>query len=115
MATGTIQQVTNNSGLKYCKMPDGTLLCWDYITLTVAQTDWIEWSGIYYAEVTPDITWDVPFIRSPYVFANVYNGSGWVSAVAGKTTGCVDKFYIYRPNNTATYYAISILAIGRWK
>ena len=28
MATGTVKQVTNNSGSGYCKMPDGTLMQW---------------------------------------------------------------------------------------
>jgi hypothetical protein len=34
MATSTIEKVTNNSGTNYCKMPDGTMICWGYETLT---------------------------------------------------------------------------------
>ena len=28
MATGKIEKVMNDSGSGYCKMPDGTLICW---------------------------------------------------------------------------------------
>ena len=37
MATGTITKVSNDSTSNYCKMPDGTLICWGMGTISSIQ------------------------------------------------------------------------------
>ena len=104
----------NNSDVNYCKMPDGTLLCWWYVEQHVNAADWTAWGSEYYARITPNITWAVPFISAPYIFATTYWGDAYTGDVRGTATQCND-FYAYRARNTDVDLKFNILAVGRWK
>ena len=114
MANGPITKVTNDSGSNYCKMPDGTLICWGYVIKTVNSSEWTSWGSAYYNQVDPNLTWAVPFVSSPYVIATNYSGDAYVTSISGTTTNC-GKFYAMRPHLDTVTIGFNIVAIGRWK
>lgn len=110
MATGTVKQVTNNSGSGYCKMPDGTLIQWgtvsnfksgDKVLFPIRFHD-----NTYRVSITPN-----------------YNTSTTIQCTYGVTGGgkYTDGFTIYAwdtVTNTASTQSnlvVDWIAIGRWK
>ena len=103
MASGTIKQVANNTGSNYCKMPDGTLICWGTSTIETNQSS----VRVYFP---------VNFIDTSYglsaegVYANT-RALSW--AYASQSPGSID---IYRGSSDLSYaQQFRWLAIGRWK
>ena len=110
MATGTIQQVLNESDPGYCKMPDGTLICWGLASNTS--------SG--YAE----ITFPTQFTGTNYSFvatpAYGYGYNTYEIRVITQSSWSTGGFVYFRNFDANTPYTSTNakahwIAIGRWK
>ena len=103
MATGTMQKVTNDSGTGYCKMVDGTLMCWGNSTIP-ANNDRI------------DVTFPVTFSDDPrYQITPVENGyTGTVSLYSWQRLK--NKMYVInRGASQSKAILFDWFAVGRWK
>lgn len=106
MAVNKIEKVTNDSGSGYCKMPDGTLMCWGAPSKSVAASSTDEIA----------VTYPIAFTASPIVglaflghVPSVFNVSYENNTTNGMTI---------RGQNTysgALNLNVSWIAIGRWK
>lgn len=111
--------IVNTSGSGYCKMPDGTLLCWGSISVSQTNVD-TAWGSFYESsEINiSSVSFPVPFASTPTLLLRLR-----VSPVAfledkitASTTGLSGSFHMTRPTigyNCAG--SIYWLAIGRWK
>lgn len=118
MATGTIKQVIPNSGTGYCKMPDGTLICWGTATKAVTEPSWSSWNAGWY-QVTVvsgnSITFPVAFIATPRIYATI-SSDVWASVVSvGGDAAHIGRIAVARPSQYAGTLQCDWLAIGRWK
>jgi len=102
MATSKIEKVTNNSGSDsngtYCKMPDGTLICFG--DCSVNANEWLN-----------TFSFPVPFVDTNYSVSlqPKETGTDWNIG-----TKFANRVQIGRSPNTATN-TYSYIAIGRWK
>ena len=107
MAEGYIPMITNNSGVGYCKMPDGTLMQWG----TVGQT--FSASG----SVDRTTTFATPFVSEPFICIQCLIGTdiGFDEAYL-KSRGATE-FVATLKNTYAGPNSVWIVwfAIGRWK
>lgn len=109
MATGTIKKVMNESGSDYCKMPDGTLICWGNVTMP--------------SNGTASITFAKQFMNDSYGFSATYetlNGSvagaiGTIKAYNIMQTGITVTIAGEMPSAFVGRLRVSYVAIGRWK
>lgn len=101
MASGKIEKVTSESGAGYCKMPDGTLICWGSVSVEAGA-----WSA--------DVSLPASFANTAYAVVDAprCNTTVAVNVLVGKTG--VDKFIFYMTRNDLAV-EIDYLAIGRWK
>lgn len=101
MASGTINKMTAESGTGYCKMPDGTLMCWG--TVSVAAGTW-----------NVIATFPVPFADTGYTVVDTErcNTTIAINVLAIKTN--VDRVSFGLTRNDLAF-DIEYLAIGRWK
>ena len=116
MATGTITKVTSDSGAGYCKMPDGTMLCWGAIALTGKAGTSRGNGGLYTAEFSGTLaTFAKPFISKPSVTmtgdADAYN----IISCTTWTTTAITYLEIGRPTSGNVVPHLTYIAIGRWK
>lgn len=111
--------IVNTSGSGYCKMPDGTLLCWGAISVSQTNVD-TAW-GSFYESSEINIsgqTFPVPFVSVPSLILRlrVSPVSFLEDKITASTTGLSGSFHMARPTigyNCAG--SIYWLAIGRWK
>ena len=106
MATSTINQIMNNSGTNYCKMPDGTLIQWG--VNQIARN-----AGVNYVTAT----FPISFIDIPSGFVNYTTGHPeiWMSSISA-TTKTTIQCCLYNGGSTiSSSYEIWWFAIGRWK
>ena len=109
MATGTIEKVTTTGGSGYCKLPDGTLICWGTV----------ENGSDGYGEVT----FPVAFINKTYAFnatpgydSSHRNFDYRVFASVNATTNGIVYFRQMSMDMAYTSPAMAHWqAIGRWK
>lgn len=104
MATGKIKVITEG-GTGYCKMEDGTLMCWGTESITRS-------SG----QNLKTVTFPVAFSAVPTVQVTYVTGRPdiWSYSVYDKSkTGCV--LCLYTSSSGSTNGEIGYLAIGRWK
>lgn len=109
----------NESGADYCKMPDGTLLCWGLLTgLSPRNFTGTATGSIYYHEYDANVVFPVAFTDIPSMSVTVDGGDecaiSWVvcnatsfssfDVIGGAQTLASDK-----------RLRVSWLAIGRWK
>lgn len=101
MASGKIEKITSESGAGYCKMPDGTLICWGSVLIETGA-----WSA--------DVSLPASFANIAYAVVDTprCNTTVAVNVLVGKTD--VDKFTFYMTRNDLAV-EIDYLAIGRWK
>ncbi len=113
MATGTITKVMNDSNTGYCKMPDGTLICWGE-----------ENSGAIPANgaITVYTTFPEEYIAIPVVtcvarYASTVTARYFQAAVhtIGTTGVQLTAVNTYSNAVTAGTHFINWIAIGRWK
>ena len=113
MATGTITQVMNNSGSDYCKMPDGTLICWGHISTGALTTEAA--GSMWKHDYVCNILFPVPFAAVPAVsFVNGAKAWGIVGSCEFTKTAITYISYL-RPTAGNIYGSTSWIAIGRWK
>lgn len=120
MATGTIKQVMNNSGLDYCKMPDGTLIQWGKQTLNMSdEMTLIGTSGIYKTPVFY-ISFPIDFANTNYVVYGMSRYStghivslGAVPSLKGQFIAMAYDFNKRSLNDGQ--FLIRWQAVGRWK
>lgn len=115
MATGIIEKTTNDSGNGYCKMPDGTMICWGAIALT-GKAGTLRGNGLYTAEFSGTLaTFAKPFISKPSVTmtgdADAYN----IITCATWNTTTITYTEIGRPTSGNVIPHLTYIAIGRWK
>lgn len=108
MATGTIQKVIPDSDDGYCKLPDGTLICYGK-------------AGGYSGEARKDLTVTLPVAFRDAEYRALAGGAWFSDAISYEVTctvKIVDKqtISIHVRNPTSNYTnAVCWLAIGRWK
>ena len=116
MATSKIQQVTNNSGSGYCKMPDGTLIQWGTTVLDPTTS-----AGVQTVTVTLPVAFANPYYSvtmswydNMNTVASYFDSLGASSANNdGKTR---NTFTIAAKRKDPLYsWQVCWLAIGRWK
>ena len=113
MATSTIKQVMNNSDSNYCKMPDGTLICWGIIPIPDATYG--PFGGMFALDFTVDVPFPIPFISQPYV------GSIGVQSAASFpfriwcNSNKINYVSVMRQNANGASVNFPYIAIGRWK
>lgn len=106
MATSTINQIMNNSGTNYCKMPDGTLIQWG--TSQIARN-----AGANYVTAT----FPISFIDISTGFVNYTTGHPelWMASIP-ETTKTTIRCCLYNGSSTiSSSVDIWWFAIGRWK
>ena len=104
-----------NSGTGYCKMPDGTLMCWGMISFLGANTS--QWGELYLCNINPSISFPIKFISNPSVTMTEAGMYSCFVVTANSDKNGIGDMQLARAsqfNTTATYY-ISWQAIGRWK
>lgn len=111
MATSTIEKVTNDSGPDYCKMPDGTQMCWGRISFPNAAV------GIQDASQNYPVT----FVAVPRVIVSWDDNASVVgtyfSALStNNTDNTASQLHVWanRIKTGYKWYA-NWIAIGRWK
>ena len=107
MATSTIKQTMNNSGTRYCKMPDGTLLAWgaQSIDVTTGTKD----------RVLLDFPSEAVFVGNPSIqFTVVENGYNVQPILLLWDTS--DGYYaLNRASVPNKHIIFRWSAVGRWK
>lgn len=116
MATGTIQKVMNDSDNGYCKMPDGTLICWGEFTTNRSQYSVTANGAMYAATTDVNISFAKEFFSTPSLSMLCKDNSCpimYCSATASKIVIMqVQRHVNSGPPDGATW---SYIAIGRWK
>ena len=114
MATGKIEKVMNDSGSGYCKMPDGTLMCWG--TFSGEGYAATQVGSLYVVELSLSITFPVAFSAKPAVMFSPSGDPYSIPAegVEYSTTG-ITKLGVVRPTRGNIFPNFSWFAIGRWK
>jgi hypothetical protein len=112
-----LSNVINTSGTNYCKMPDGTLICWGKYSMTLTASDYSAWgtSGWYQRTFTPNISFPVNFISVPSVTAVVNNDIWGVILRASASVSAINNMVFCRYNSYAGTVEINWQAMGRWK
>lgn len=105
-----IQQQTNNSSSNYCKMPDGTLMQWGTINVTLVNSGgFVPYSG------GTRFNFEIPFLEgtTPIVISDpLENGGYWNSGTLEIT---YYSCHISLGGNQSGTKPVSYIAIGRWK
>ena len=102
MATGTITNFATISGTDYCKMSDGTLICWGTLTIPANAGK-------------GTVSLPISFANTAYktAFSPVFSQTSDVTLSVGIKT--VSTFEIFRKTTTASSQPADWIAIGRWK
>ena len=116
---GAWQTIYNSSdfqsGSKYCKLPDGTLICWG--NYSGGQRSTSDVGGLYSTGAfNPGITFPVKFASQPAVTITPGSGDAYAIVLVSiySTTG-ITSVTLGRPNSGNLYTIFSWIAIGRWK
>lgn len=116
MATGTIKKVMNDSGNGYCKMQDGTLICWGEFTTNRSQYSVTVNGAMYAATADVNISFPKEFVSIPSLSMLSADNSCpvmyCVTTVSKIATMQVQRHVNNGPPDGATWRYI---AIGRWK
>ena len=114
MATGSINDRRNQTGAKYCKMPDGTLICWGSYSSSSRSTS--ASGNLYTTQFNPSISFPVAFVSTPAVTITPgpYDAYSIVLVSIYNTTG-ITSITLGRPNSGNLWPYFSWIAVGRWK
>ena len=108
--------ISADSGSNYCKMADGTLICWGAITISNVPIT-TQWGSLYESAIqSSGVTFPIPFIASPCVvaFASV-SPTAWLENMGSDITR-LGSFYLVRPTQSSGSNGyVFWQAIGRWK
>ena len=114
--TGDVVLDTAESGTDYCKMSDGTLICWGGLPQLRKTATSRGNGGIYTAEWTQTLaTFAIPFVSKPIVAltpgGNAYN----IVCCAQWSLTEITYLEVGRPNSGSISLHMNYIAIGRWK
>ena len=106
----------NTSGSGYCKMPDGTLICWGDFTTNRSQYSMSGFGSMYAADVNLNIVFAQTFIAAPSISVICTNNGCpimWASADASSLVHMQSMRHVNNgpPDGSTWRYT----AIGRWK
>lgn len=108
----------NTSSSNYCKMPDGTLICWGETTYDLSGGAVMSGNGYWYVEKAQTIAFPVAFSSRPSVIVTKGRGTitvpGWVQWNNQGITEIDWIFWTSSPSLTSGPIACW-QAIGRWK
>lgn len=109
----------NESGSTYCKMPDGTLICWGLLTdLSPRNLTGTATGAIYYHEYDANVTFPVAFTGIPAMSVTVDGGDecaiSWVVCNSTSFTS-FDAIGGAQTMASTKKLRVSWIAIGRWK
>lgn len=101
------------SGTGYCKMPDGTMMCWGQKTSSAnSSTQW----GTGYAANFDPITFPQTFIAAPSATITVSGTASFAIVSASVGTTGISNIQAFRPGTfPSSTFAYNWIAIGRWK
>lgn len=104
----------NVSTTQYCKMPDGTLICWGLYKGEHAVNT--AWGALYAATINVTIPFPVAFISKPKVFVTPENNDVPIVRIIPPTTTGIPGFRVFRATSVDSVdINMDWLAIGRWK
>lgn len=117
-AEDAITNLGFESSNNYCKMPDGTLMCWgSFSTGTLNANN--AWGSLYETPaISVSVTFPVRFAEAPCVWYKCRTTSSQCmleDATIVSTTGIGGSIYLYRPTSATVAAFVQWLAIGRWK
>lgn len=119
MASGTIKNFANDSGTGYCKMPDGTLMCWGLLSdLSPRNLTGTQSGTLYYHEYTANVTFPIAFVNTPSISVTTLTGRECsISWVVANTTAfsSFDTLSGQQTAESTRKLRVSWIAIGRWK
>lgn len=103
----------NDSGDGYCKMPDGTLICWGTASASGATAPW---GSLYSVDATVDIQFPVAFNAPPFVSFSCYANNSFVMVnTLYDNTHITRVSWIRQTEQANAYVSLHWVAIGRWK
>ena len=109
----------NTSGTGYCKMPDGTLMCWGVLSgLSPRNLTGTPAGSLYYHTYTANVTFPISFVDLPSI--SVTRLTGRVCAISWVVTDTTtfssfDTLSGQQTIESTRKLAVSWQAIGRWK
>ena len=103
------------SGSGYCKLPDGTLIQWGTVTVTMQQMTQIASSGIYMTSV--DLVFPIEFSNTNYhVTGTSKYSTGHVVPIGATPNGTTQAYvHVYDFDQRSGDTVLRYTAIGRWK
>ena len=106
------------SGSGYCKMPDGTLICWGKIP-TGTYNATTAWGAVYETpSISVSVTFPISFIVAPDVFykcRSIGTQCFLEDGTSISSSGIGGNINLWRPTAHEVNALISWLAVGRWK
>ena len=111
----SVNSYGSNANGYYCKLPNGTLICWGIFTQTVTTSNYSQWGSWYAVTFSSGISFPATFISEPSVCATSGNTIwGFVpSAIASASS--ITSITFCRYNAYAAEIKLRWIAIGRWK
>ena len=97
-----------SSGTGYCKMPDGTLICYGAVSASTVNS-----GGKFGYYGTANITFPVAFNSAPMITVNVKKGAAFWNATADSISATGAEISI--AGDAIVTATVEWLAIGRWK
>lgn len=100
----------------YCKLKDGTLICWGTFSCSVPTANWTAWGSLVTGQVILNHNFAVPFANGDVAIAFTINNTVWAFPIEyhcnqyGITTFCMG-----RPTANAGSQLWRYIAIGRWQ
>ena len=108
MATGTVNAYFNESGTYYCKMPDGTLICWGIAYSTSAPSGSVSSKSVDFPTSFTSTNTTVTVAPETSLANNVHCTANGLS----KTGFTLN---VYHNLGSATNLTTRWMAVGRWK
>lgn len=105
--TSTIKQIMNNSGARYCKMPDGTLLVWG--------TQFIDVSAGTKDRVKLEIPTGISFVGDPSIQLTVKENGYNVQPILLLWVSNGEYYALNKASVPNKHILFLWSAVGRWK
>ena len=105
--------LSNISGSGYCKMPDGTLLCWGEINVPIST--YSQFGAMYSHAFSLNAYFAQLFIDVPYVSFTCNSASAGTIVNTLYDNEKITQIEVMRQNATGYYTTFRYLAVGRWK
>ena len=116
--TGAVTIPQNESGSGYCKMPDGTLICWGSFETGTHNAN-AAWGTLYETPaISVSVSFPSRFSDAPNVWYKCRTRSSQCfleDSTIVSTTGIGGSIYLYRPTSATVSAFVQWLAVGRWK